>query len=329
MPPRPPAFSPTRRRLLTGVAALATGARVQAQPVSPSITLIVPTSPGGTSDTIGRLLAAMLSDIIGTQIRVENIPGDNGVTGTNAIASAPHDGSALGYALSSPIVAGRLLSRNAKFNPIDDFEWLGIVGSFPAAMVLSTRSNQTTIEQWLAAARSAPNPVVYASFGAGSPGHLAGAYLRLEQRANLTHAAIETAEQGYAMLADGRAEVFFDGLPSALHTVPRAGHRIIAVTSSDRVPALPDTPSFGDLWRQSFVVWVGLVVPKGVPPATYARLASAISVLFAQQQHADSLRATGLTFIGLSGGKTREFVEDEFLRSASLIAKLGTEGLRP
>lgn len=326
MLPRPLGFSHSRRQLLVGGAAAAALGRLCAQPAARSITLIVPTSPGGTSDSIGHLLASMLSDIVGTPILVENVPGENGVTGTNAIASAPHDGSVLGYALSSPIIAGRLLSKTAKFNPIDDFDWLGIVGSFPVAMVLSTRSNQTTLEQWFAVARSAPNPFVYLSYGAGSPGHLAGAYLRLEQHANLRHVGVNTADQGYAMLSDGRAELFFDGLPNALHTVSRAGHRIIAVTSSERVPMLPDTPSFGELWRQSFVAWIGLVVPKGVPLTVYAALASAVSVLFSQSQHADSLRASGLTFMGLSGAKTREFVENDFLRNAGLIAKLGADG---
>ncbi|MCC7326145.1 MAG: tripartite tricarboxylate transporter substrate binding protein [Burkholderiales bacterium] len=306
--------------------ALPAAFRSYAQPGGGSITLIVPIGPDGTSDRLGRLLAAMLEEIIGTSIRVENIAGDHGVTGTNAIAAAPRDGSVLGYALSSPMIAGRLLSKAARFNPIEDFDWLGIVGSVPVAMVLSTRSNQTSIEQWLVAARDARNPIVCANYGIGTPGHLAAAYLRLEQKANLAHVFVESAEEGYPMLADGRAEVLFDDLPNAMVKVPRYGHRIIAVTSADRLPILSEVPCFGELWRQSFVLWVGLVLPKGVPPAVYARLAAAVSVLFGQTRHADSLRAAGLAFIGLSGAKTREFVENDFLRNAALIAKLRVEG---
>jgi tripartite-type tricarboxylate transporter receptor subunit TctC len=94
------------------------------------------------------------------------------------------------------------------------------------------------------------------------------------------------------------------------------------------VPSLPDVPSFGELFQQSFVVWIGLVMPKGVPPDAFVRIASAVSVLLNESRHADSMRAAGLTFMGLSGAGTRAFVESEFLRHAKLIATLNDEGLR-
>jgi len=87
-------------------------------------------------------------------------------------------------------------------------------------------------------------------------------------------------------------------------------------------------PSFGELWQQSFVIWIGLFLPKGVPPPAYVRIASAVSVLLSEPRHADSMRAAGLTFMGLSGSGTRAFVEAEFVRSAKLIARLNEEGRR-
>ncbi len=178
------------------------------------------------------------------------------------------------------------------------------------------------------AARRATTPLPYGTFGTGTAGHLAGAYLRFEQNAKLAHVTLASLDEGYAMLSDGRLDVLFDGVPSAMVKVPRTGHRILAVTSTGRLPALPDVPSFGELWRQSFVVWIGLVAPKGVPPATYAQIAAAVAVLFAESRHADMMRAAGLTYLGLSGRATRAFVEEEFLRSARLIAKLNDEGQR-
>ena len=76
------------------------------------------------------------------------------------------------------------------------------------------------------------------------------------------------------------------------------------------------------------MIWIGLLLPKGVPPAAYVRLASAVSVLLSEPRHADSMRAAGLTFLGLSGAGTRAFVEADFLRSAKLIARLNEEGWR-
>ena len=108
------------------------------------MTLIVPAPPGGSADAIGRLVADALAGIMELPVRVENIAGNGGVTGTNAIAASPRDGSVIGLAISSAIIGGRLLSRSAQFNPSEDFEWLAILGSYPNAMVLSTRSNHTT-----------------------------------------------------------------------------------------------------------------------------------------------------------------------------------------
>lgn len=288
----------------------------------------MPAPPSGSGDALARLIADVLSSIMEVPVRVENVPGDGGVTGTNAIARAPKDGSVMGLAISSSIIGGKLLSRNAQFNPSEDFDWLAILGTYPNAMIVSSRSNVTTLDQWLANARTTKTPLAFGSFGTGTAGHLAGAYLRLEQGANVTHVTVPSIEEGYAMLNDGRLDVLFDGVPNAVVRIPRSGHRIIAVTSSGRLPSLPDAPSFGELWQQAFVVWIALVLPKGVPPAVFVKVAAAVSVLLSEPRHAEGMRAAGLTFMGLSGSGTLAFVEADFLRNAKLIARLNQEGLR-
>jgi len=328
-----PVPSPVDRRrraclALLASAPLAGAALAQSASRTQAIRLIVPYPPGGTNDSFGRLVADALTEIMEVPVRVENVPGNGGVVGTNAIANAPRDGSAMGLAVSSSMIGGRLLSRSAQFNPSEDFEWLGILGTYPNAMIVGSRSNFTTMDDWLAAARKAATPLQYASFGTGSAGHLAGAYLRYEQGANLTHVTLQATDDAYPMLGDGRIDVLFDGLPNAAVRTGRSGHRIIAVTSGARSPALPEVPSFGELWQQSFVVWIGLVLPKGTAFDAYVRIASAVSVLLAEPRHADSMRAAGLTFMGLSGRGTRTFVEAEILRDAKLIARLNDEGLR-
>lgn len=335
MPARP-ALTLLERRLLArhhviaALAALAIAAGTQAQTAEPlpPVRLIVPAPAGGSSDKVGRRVAEALSAILEVPVRVENIPGNGGVVGTNAIAAGARDGSVLGLAVSSSIIGGKLLSRSARFNPSEDFDWLGILGTYPNVMVVSAKSPHRTLDTWLAEARKAPQPLVYASFGSGTAGHLAGAYLRYEQGANLTHRTLESLSEGYALLAEGKIDVLFDGVPNAIVEAPRTGNPIIAVTSARRVAALPDVPAFGERWQQSFEVWIGLVAPKGIDKAAYFRIAPAVGVLLAEPRHVDSLRATGLTFMGLSGLGTIAFLEAEFLRNAKLIGLLNDEGLR-
>lgn len=323
-----PALS--RRRLLALLAAPALPriAGAQERVAVPPVRLIVPAPAGGSSDRIARIIADALAGILEVPVDVDNIPGNAGVTGTNAIAGGATDGSLLGIVANSAIVGGRLLSRSARFNPGEDFEWLAIVGSYPNAMVVSARSGQRTLDGWLAEARRADAPLTYGSFGTGSAGHLAGAYLRFEKGARLAHRTLTAPADGYAQLADGSLDVLFDGVPSALVEAPRSGNPIVAVTSERRVEALPGVPAFGELWQESFVVWLGLVAPKGLAAAAYLRLAPAIGVLLSEPRHAAEMRAAGLTYMGLSGRGTTAFVDREFLRIAKLIARLNDEGVR-
>jgi len=319
-----------RRRIVAGLAgsiALGPG-RILALDAKGSLTLIVPLLAGASADRLARIVADGLSEILEAPVRIENIAGDAGVTGTNAIAAAAKDGSVLGLGVSSAIIGGKLLSRGAKFSPIDDFQWLTILGTFPNVMVVSARSPHQDIEGWLAAARDAPSPWEYASLGSGSAGHLAGAYLRLEHGARLVHRPVESSQDRYALLDEGKISVLFEGGPSAVLRGARPRFRPLAVTSGSRHPAFPTVPSFGELWGQSFVVWIALVAPRGLDSNAYYRLASAVGVLVNDPRHADKLRLAGLTFMGLSGSGTIAFVETDFLRNAGLIAKLNEEGQR-
>lgn len=303
--------------------------RAQQPPDSPkTLTLIVPTAPGVAGDQLARIVAEALSRILESPVRVENIAGGSGVNGTNAIATAARDGTVLGLGISSAVVGGRLLSRSAKFNPTEDFQWFTILGRYPAAMVIPANAPQRDIATWVASARETPMPLTYASVGTGSAGHLAGGFLRMAQGARLIHRAVEAPDERYALLADGKIDALFDDVPNVRTAAPHSGNRIIAVTSAARTPVLADAPSFGELWNQFFDTWVGLVGPKGLDDAAYYRLASSVGVLLGDSVFLDSMRAAGVSFMGLSGRSALSFLDSEILRSAKQIALLNQDGMR-
>jgi len=318
-----------RRRLLAGLGGLLAVGAVGAQVASSAqVTLIVPAPAGVSSDAIASIVAEALSRILEVPVRAENIGGDSGVVGTNAIAAAERDGTVLGLGVSAAMIGGRILSRNAKYNPIDDFQWFTIIGNYPAAMIVAASAPQKDIATWLATARGAQTPLVYASNGTGSAGHLAGGFLRTAQGVRMVHRSVEAPGERYALLGDGTIDVLFDGVPSARLEVPRSGHRIIAVTSAARAPLFPDVPSFGEIWQQSFVSWIGLIAPKGLDNLAYNRLASAVGVLLGDSGFQEQVRAAGLSFLGLSGRSALAFLDAEILRGAKLIAELNEEGMR-
>ena len=318
-----------RRRLwLAAAGALPFAHRVRADRPE-SIAFVNPGGVGGSADKIARVAADALAEILETKIVVSNMPGDGGTIGTRFIAGSKPDGYTLGLGISVPMIARQLLGPGTPYNPIEDFEWLAILGSYPNAVVVSARRPERSFAELMASARRAATPLNYGTYGIGSAGHMAGSFLRLEQSANVVHRPLEQPDDGYAQLASGQIDFLFDGVPNALEAVPIGGHRILAVTSAMRAPALPDTPAFGEMWpREYFVVWVGVVAPRGLSPEVYSRLAAAIGVMLLGSRYEQALRSTGMAYLGLNGAKARTFVDDEIVRTAKLIARLGAEGSR-
>jgi tripartite-type tricarboxylate transporter receptor subunit TctC len=292
------------------------------------IHLIVPAAAGGSADKVGRLVASQLSAILDRPVVVEN-HGGGMVAGSNAIAAAKPDGETLGLAISTAMIGARFLVPGARFNPTEDFTWLAILGSYPNAMIIPGRDPARTLDQWLEAKRRSPRALVVGSFGPGSAGHLAGSFLRVEKGVNLVPRFIDTLADGYALLTSGEIDVLFDGVPNAVVELPKSGHRAIAVTSERPVEAFPDLPAFGTVWPgASFEVWLGIVAPKGLPDIVRSRLASAIGVLLLERRHAEGLRAAGLRYRGIGGAAALAFVEDEVLRTARLISRLGEKSTK-
>ena len=316
------AWSWLRRLAAMALLPAAMSAAAQAVDAARPIRLIVPAPAGGSADKVGHVVASQLATILGQPIVVENFGGGM-LAGTSAMAAAAPDGGTLGLAVSTAMIGGRFLVRGTRFNPTEDFVWLAILGAYPNAMVIPARDGARTLEQWLVAKRGSARPIVGGAFGPGSAGHLAISFLRVEQGINVVPRFIDTLADGYALLSSGEIDLLFDGLPNAVTELPRSGHRAIAVTSAEAVAAFPDLPAFGKVFGVSFDVWLGLVAPKGLPEPVRARLASAVGVLLLEPRHAESLRAAGLRYLGLGGAQALAYVEDDVLRTARLISRLG------
>ncbi len=318
-----------RATLALGVAALCGIRETVRADEAPAIELIVPSPPGGSADEIARIVAVALAEIGGRHVGVVHVAGDGGVTGVNALAARAPDGRSLGIAVSTAVVSGKLLNRLARFDPIQDFDWLAILGAYPNALVIGSGSNATTLQEWVRFARRSPQAVRYGSFGRGSAGHLAGGFLRKTEGLDMQHVAVESLDDGYDMLGTGELDLLFDGVPNALVEVPRRRGRIVGVTSAQRAPGLPDTVAFGELWKdRSFEVWLGVFAPRGLSPADFSALAANLAVMCNEPKYADRYRQAGMRFIGIAGRAARDFIEADILRTARMIADYADDAPR-
>jgi len=317
---------PVRRRVLRALAlagavtACPAGAQSSGDAKLGDVRLIVPNPEHGASDRLGRLLAPFLERYLDTTVSVVNIPGMGGVTGMDAVAAAAADGRTLGLAVSTPVVSATLLQRPRAYDVFRDFDWLGIVGTYANAMTVAADA-PATLPGWIEWARTQRRPLRYATPGVGTAAHFTGEFLRQTEGLDLVHEAFPVVTDAYPKLDDRSIAVVFDGVLNAIdHARTR---RIIAVTSSKRHPRLPDVPAWAETFPgQSFVVWAGLVAPPQMPAPLRARIGRAVAATLSDSLLRSRLVEHGVELVALTGERAVDFVEQDFIRKAALLAKL-------
>lgn len=262
------------QRLAAGAGALAAwpaAARAQAWPDRP-IHLVLTFPPGGANDIIARLLGQTLSERLGQQIVIDNKVGGGGNIGAESVARAAPDG----YTLLQATVANATnasLYPNLNFNFINDIA--PVAGLYSVPLVLSVKPSfpARDVAEFIAYMKSHPNKVSFGSGGIGTLAHIAGEVFKRMSGAGMVHVPYRGSPAELADLIAERIEIVFDPLPTSLEFIRDGRLRALAVTTTARSPALPDTPTVAEtLPGFDATVWVGLTAPRGTPPAIISRL---------------------------------------------------------
>jgi tripartite-type tricarboxylate transporter receptor subunit TctC len=322
-----PLNDPVRRRVVHALALAGAvtvcpaGAQSSGDAKLGDVRLIVPYPEHGATDRLGRLLATFLERYLDATVSVVNLPGMGGVTGMDAVATAAADGRTLGLAVSTPIVSATLLKRPRAYDVFRDFDWLGIVGTYANAMTVAADA-PATLAAWIEWARTQRRPLRYASAGTGTAAHFTGEFLRQSEGLDLVHEAFTAIADAYPKLDDRSIAVVFDSVQSAIDHQTR-NRRIIAVTSLKRHPRLPDVPALAETFPgQSFLVWAGVVAPPQLPAPLRARIGRAVAAALNDSLFRSRLVEQGVEVVALTGERAVDFVEQDFIRKAALLAKL-------
>ncbi len=269
-----------RRLLLTAAAAvpLATPALSQgAWPSRGSIRLIAQFPPGGLVDTISRLVAPVMSQMLNQTVLVENRAGAGGVIGTDFVAKAPADGYTLLVSHASVHVFSAATLPSMPFDPITDFTHMGLL--VEAANILLVRANSPfqTLAQYIEAARR--QPVRFGSSGIGSAPHMLGEMLKgTANLAQLDHVPYRGSAPAMQDLLAGQIESMIDPITTNVQQMRDGSLRALAVSSPQRLPAFPNVPTFAELGFPALTSaqWLGLSAPRGLPAEITARLTAMI-----------------------------------------------------
>jgi len=265
MPPRTPARWAGTLALALTCGALGTA---QAQGTKP-ITLIVPYTPGGTTDILARTVARHLSEGLGRPIVVDNRPGGGTILGAQLAARAPADGSTLLMATSTTLAINPSLYKTLPYKPAD-FTPVGLVAAVPLVVVVNPSVKATTLAELVALAKGQPGTLSFGSAGNGSPQHLAAEMFKADAGVSMVHVPYKGTSSALTDLLAGQIPVMFADLAPVLPHIRAGRLRALAVTSAARLPSLPDVPTVREskvpgTAAYEAVAWQSIVAPPGTP----------------------------------------------------------------
>ncbi|OWQ86208.1 MFS transporter [Roseateles aquatilis] len=271
-----------RQILATAVAAsaLAFAGTAHAAPYPDKvITMIVPFSPGGATDIIGRILAAELSTGLGKQVIVENRAGAGGNLGAQAVAKAAPDGyTILMGAMTSHSTIATLEKGKVRYDLVKDFQTVAVVGSVPLVFVANTSVPAKSLKELVAYVKANPGKVSFGSSGAGAPQRMASEMLKLQGKLETENIPYRGSGPAVTDLIAGQLQFMAETVPAVLQFIKGGKLTPLAVAASTRDPNLPDVPTTAEAGFPALEVTstFGVLVPAGTPADVVQRLNGAI-----------------------------------------------------
>jgi len=274
--------------------AMSTAASGQGQPV---LKVVVGGPPGGLFDIALRNVSERLEKALGATVVIDNKPGAGGAVAVEFVKNAKPDGWTVAM-LNVASAANESLIRNKGYRLLDDLEPVGMY-AYPTNILIVHPSVKATNLPGLVAEMKARGTANYSSGGIGSPGHLAGEMFKARTGLPATHVPYKGAPPAVLAVVSGEVAYMFATASAAIGQVAPGKVRALAVTTSERLPQLPDVPTMAEAGLADFNVsdWVGFVLPKGVPVAQRDKLHAALAAAFADPEAKERLRKA--TFIPL------------------------------
>jgi tripartite-type tricarboxylate transporter receptor subunit TctC len=289
------------------------------------ITDIVASTPGGGTDITSRIFGEQLAKQLGQPFVVENIAGAGSLNGTVAAARAAPDGYTLQTGLNASMAVNPSLFANLPYDPVNDFEPVGMLAEFPFAVVVSNNFPAHSIKELIDLAKSKPGEINYASAGNGTGQHLSMELFKMMTGVKLAHVPYRGAAPAYSDVMSGQVPVFFDNLASAIGQIKGGSVRALAVTGTKRSALLPDVPTVEEAGvpGYSYYVWFGLWAPKGTPQPIIDRLHSEIQKAQAEPGVKAKIAAGAGETLDMPLADIKPFLRAEIAKWGDVVKKAG------
>ena len=334
-----PASVVSRRTTLAFAAAsaLLLGVRpVTAQGSWPNkpVRIVVPFAAGGTTDILARAVAPELSKAFGQQFIVDNRAGAGGNVGAEIVARAPNDGYTLLMGTVGTHGINRALYPKLPYDPIKDFTPITLVAAVPNVMEMNADKakalNINSVADFIKYAKANPGKLNMASSGSGTSIHLAGELFKTMTGSFMTHIPYRGSGPALLDLVGGNADVMFDNLPSSMQQIKGGKLKALAVTSSQRSPALPDVPTVEEAGGPALKgyearAWSGLLAPAGTPKEIVTRIQQEVAKALGTPAIKERLLAQGAIPSGNTPAEFAKLIDSEHIKWAKVVKASGAK----
>jgi tripartite-type tricarboxylate transporter receptor subunit TctC len=296
---------------------------------SKNVTIVVSLAAGTGMDAVARIYADRLSHALGKPVLVENKPGAATTLAANAVATSPADGHTLVVLTAIALSINPTLYKQLPYHP-DDFIPISLYAKSPFILVVNPSSPAKTVPEFIALAKASNPPLSYASIGAGSLQHMSMEYAKQHFGFEATHVPYRSTSQLATDLVAGHVVASFNEAGLSIPLVKEGKLRALAVTASQRLPLLPDTPPFAEaagVADYEGVSWHMLLAPANTPRPIADRLHDEMARIMADPEVHEKIASIGLIpNPPMSIEEMQAYIKSERLKWGGMVKQLGLEG---
>ena len=289
---------------------------------SQAISLVVPNSPGGPSDVVGRLVAEGLSNELKGSVVVENRPGGGGVVGTTVVIESPPNGYTLLFSSNAAFSVVPALRNDLPFDVSKDMVVVGTVAWGPEALFVRSSLGVNTVDELIQRAKAEPGDLKFATAGPGSVIHMAGEMFKHEAGIDITAIPYGGGGQAVAAMLGGEVDMMVNDLSAVVQYLEDGSIKALAVSSEKRLPEIPDTPTFAEVGLPTVDVssWFAIGAPAATPPEVLETFRAALKKVVGSDRFKERLTQFGLEPFDLPEEEATKFIAGELAKWKKLVA---------
>ncbi len=286
--------------------------------------LVVPFPPGGTTDVVARRISKRVGEILGQPVVIENKGGAGGTIATLMVAKSPPDGYTLLMATNSH-TANPAIYKSLPFDTVKDFRSVVMIGDTPGLVVIHPSVPANTLQEFVALAKVSNPPLVYGTAGAGTFPHLATELFLDRAEIQMTHLPYKGAGPAMVDLLGGVYQFKVDALPTAGQFIKSGKLKVLAATSLERMPQMPDLPTVAEQGYPGFetAFWMAVLAPAGTPDDAVNTIEKAFVKALQDPEIKQQLFVDGFRVIAKPGSTADELIARELKQWPPIVKKAG------